>query len=650
MFKLKNIMVALVVFCLTLLAVPTIYASSTQFDNSDFVSEISSEEQAEIDQEKREEDYDNYQEQLELRDDFKNFSTIIFYEDADAFQAELKDVYDSMEGNGTYSAEQKNDYYNAVIGSDVEPGVMYQIYEINSLMKSYNENEDVVVDCSEALAIIQSYGSPKLTIDNIEYINQLNQMLIDISASFKEVNLNTASSEEIQLAKESNVLFASNYKSILSQFEYLSLPKDGIFDRLLHTTVIMNIAFLIGTILLFVLRFPIIKKQQEYAWNQFKPLTLLVVPIVSLVFFIFFSWFFNPRYSVESPTYATYIDGVPVSGSERIYQNEEGSYHVSLIANGGDLSVSSTSFDVIVTSDPNIIASQGSLPTYQYGDIGVVEYATNGQNSYVLPYSEDQYQYDTIGNIINNMEVTVTDDYEPDELALGYYIDYNRNEFILPIAVRLVFPSIFFGTLFFMFILMPKAMVKTYLNELYTINKFCGFLSYNMAYRSNARVLIEETLQSLEACKFAEDFAIIFFEKERNMTDKIQDISQIYSYKFFEMYLGIVNIIFDEGVSDSTLKSLSIIQQFGDEYYNQADMFFKSKNGAISSLLMIIAICVAIPVIVKTQAADMFSVYLNTGDGYTGTLVSYLIWYGLVCIIFNMYKNNKIVRAEGRYV
>lgn len=650
MFKLKNIFTALIVLCLTLLAIPSIYASSTQFDNSQFVSDLTSEEISEIELQEKKSDLAVYEEKVELQEDYKNFAGYNFYADEAAFEAELKATYDAMDANTDYSEEQKNDYYNAVIGSDVQPGVLYQFYDLSNQMKTYNENEKIVVDASAALEVINQYGSPKDSVDNLKYLSQLSQELTEISGSFTEINEDSATAEEIQAAKESNILFTSALTAIRSQFDFYSMPKLSMFKRLTHSSVIMNIGMVIAVIVLFAIRFPVIKKQQEYAWNKFRPITLITIPIVAIIFFVFFTWFFTPSYSISQPTYKIYLDGKAATSSDRIYLNEVGTHTISLVAPGTDLTVGATSFNVIVTDDPSITASKEELPQWSYGTDGLTTFETEGNTNAVYQYTDDEFKYVKVGTAIKDTGIIAKDSYEPDEVTLAFDVAYHRDEFVLPVALRLISPSLLFGTLFFMFILMPKPMVKMYLNELYTINKFCGFLSYNMAYRSNARVLIEETLQSLDSCKFAEDFAIIFFEKDRNMTDKIQDISQIYSYKFFEMYLGIVNIIFDEGVSDSTLKSLSIIQQFGDEYYNQADMFFKGKNGAISALMMIIAICVAIPVVVKLKAGLMFFTYLFTAGGYTATIGSYLIWFGLVCNIYNMYKDNKIVRAEGRYV
>lgn len=651
MFRQSKIIIALVIGCLLVTSIYIVKVEASTFDNSDFVSEMTSEEKEQEAQALIEEDYQKYQENQELQVKYSNFEGYNYYPDQETFDAEMAAAYNAMSKNLDYDEEQKDAYYNAYIGSESAPGLMRYMYEFSKIIAPYQTDETVVVDCTQALAILENTAMPKLGINNIEYMQALSRLLNELGNSFEVKQVSSLSPDELAAAQLSNVLFTKQIGAIYSQVPYLSMPNTPLLKRVMHNEVLFNIALLVGMIVLFVVRFPIIKKQQLYAWNRFRPITFLVIPAVGLFFYIFFTWFFSVPYTVEETNYSIYLDGQPVTTANRIYQNMPAKYTVSLVAPGSEFTVSSASFDVIVSDDPNQAATRGDLATTKFGELGAMKFSTTtGTNQVILPVSDDEYTYTSLNTIIQSIGIEATDNYEPDELGLSHYIDYNRNEFILPMKLRLVIPSLMFGVLYFMFIMMPKPMVKMYLNELYTINKFCGFLSYNMAYRSNARVLIEETLQSLEACKFAEDFAIIFFEKERDMTDKIQDISQIYSYKFFEMYLGIVNIIFDEGVSESTLKSLSIIQQFGDEYYNQADMFFKSKKGAMSALMMIIAICVALPAIVKNSVGEFFSLYMTVPNGYTMTIGCYLIWFGLVCVINNMYKNNKIVRAEGRYV
>ncbi len=210
--------------------------------------------------------------------------------------------------------------------------------------------------------------------------------------------------------------------------------------------------------------------------------------------------------------------------------------------------------------------------------------------------------------------------------------------------------ALFIASLFYHFIFFSKPVVKAYLDELYNINKFCGFLSYNMSYRANARVLIEDTLSSIDDGQFKDDFALIFFEKDRTMQERVADISNIYTFKFLEMFLGIASIVFVEGPSDSTTKSLQIIQGLGDEYFIQADLFFRTKEGSMSQLRMIIIIAGLIPAMVKVNIGAMFVTYVNTGVAFYVTAGFYFVIVLIFVLVNRMYMDNKIIRKEGRYV
>lgn len=649
MFKLKKVVMALVFWSLMLLSLPQIVASSSDFDNSQFVSELTSEEQEEQKQQAITEDYELYMEQQQLRTGYKNFSRIGYIRTEADFASYEKSLYDTMAVDSRYSNQQKNEYYNLVLGDSTTPGLVDEKYQFEQQLREYSEDDSVVVDCTQAVAYIDSLGYPTPSIDHRDYIKLMSDIVTETPQQFTVIDIATASPEVIAEAKQSNIEFTEKYNALSNLFEYYTIPKLSISKKLTHSPVLMNIGSIVAVVILFIVRFPVVKNQQIYTWDKFRPITLLVIPAVAIPVFGFFSFMLSVHLPVESPSYEIYLNGEKVSSRDRIYLDQPQTASLLLVGAGSDNSVASTTLKLNVGPSLQPIPSGNEITVKQYGSTGTASFETAGYDTINLATSEDNYSYVTVKDAIGQLELTMSDSFEPDELVYPRYINTRRNEFILPQQLVLVWPSLLFGTLYFMFILMPGPMVKRYLEELYTINKFCGFLSYNMAYRSNARVLIEETLQSLESCKFTEDFAIIFFEKDRNMTDKIQDISQIYSYKFFEMYLGIVNIIFDEGVSDSTLKSLSIIQQFGDEYYNQADMFFKSKKGAKGSLMMIIAICMAMPFMVRKNTEMLFLIFANTPTGYTFTIGCYLVWFIIICVISNMYKNNKIVRQEGRY-
>lgn len=243
------------------------------------------------------------------------------------------------------------------------------------------------------------------------------------------------------------------------------------------------------------------------------------------------------------------------------------------------------------------------------------------------------------------ISTSIQNDY--DEVA---EIIQTREAMILPFPFATIPTAILLASMFYHFIFFSKAVVKAYLDELYNINKFCGFLSYNMSYRANARVLVEDTLSSIDDGQFKDDFALIFFEKDRTMQEKIADISNIYSFKFLEMFLGIAAIVFVEGPSDSTTKSLQIIQGLGDDYFIQADLFFRTKQGSMSQLQMIIIISAAIPAMVKVNIGPMLVYYINTGVGIMVTGGFYVLVLLIFVLVHRMYMDNKIIRKEGRYV
>lgn len=645
--KIKTLVILCLLFAITMPTINTIFNASG-FDNSEFVSEMTEEEKLAEELQAKQDDYDEYQEKLEIRPEYSNFSGFITIGDKEAFDKWEKSLYDAMVNSTRYSDEVKTEYLNLVLGDSTTDGLTDRMFEYSQLIEGYQGDTNTIIDTSAANELMIEIGYPTPTIDYKDYINMLERIIAETPDLFVEVNVNTATEEEIIAAQESNIEFTGQLQSVTDVFQYYSQPKVSLMSRFGNSPVVMNIAAIIAVVVLFIVRFPVVKKQQEYAWGSFKPLSLLTIPAVGAVFFIFFSVLLSSNMTVTSKNYDIYLDGLKVSTSDRIYLNEIGQHSMYLVNKGSDDSVSTTHLTINISDGSPIQGTE--LEVNQYGDVGAAMFEGEVNSNVInLTASDDEFAFISVRDAIEQNSISTVDKFEPDNYTYPRYIEVRRNGFILPYKLVFIWPGLLFGTLFFMFMLMPKPMVKMYLEELYTINKFCGFLSYNMAYRSNARVLIEETLQSLEACKFAEDFAIIFFEKDRDMTDKIQDISQIYSYKFFEMYLGIVNIIFDEGVSDSTLKSLAIIQQFGDEYYNQADMFFKSKNRAMSSLMMIIGICMGMPIMVRKNTTSLFLTFANTETGYTFTIGCYLIWFGIFCLIYNMYKNNKIVRQEGRY-
>lgn len=650
MRSLKNKILTVLIITLLIITIPSLRASATTFDNSQFESELTSEEIAEEELIAKKEDKEAYLANKENSYEYANFYGLTLPTNNDTLHLLEESIYKKITANTNMSEEEKNIYLNYVIGDSTTDGLTDNVMVFAKKLEEYNENSDVIIDCTEANLYLEQLGFPSPSVNTYEYLQAIENIITNTPSMFTTLGTKSTTEERQSAARESNIIFTYRISSLQKSFEYYSVPQIPITSRLMNTPVLMNIGLLVGAIVLFVIRFPIVKKQQLYAWDKFKPLTLLVIPAVAVFFFFFFSYILGSNMSIESVPYSVYIDGKEATTSDRLYINEVGTHEIMLVSSGEDMSTSSTTLTVEVNETGESTLGKQDLEVTKYGDKGIADFTTEKANKNIaLTIGASEYDYYTLQTLIDYAEVVATDNFEPDSTTLPYYITTHRDKFILPYSIVFISPALLFGVMFFSFMLMPGPMVKTYLNELYTINKFCGFLSYNMAYRNNARVLVEETLQSLETCKFAEDFAIIFFEKDRDMTDKLQDVTQIYNYKFFEMYLGIVSIIFDEGVSESTLKSLSIIQQFGDEYYNQADLFFKSKKGARSSLMMIIGICLAMPLIVKMQTSSLFLLFANTDTGYQFTIGIYIVWFGLICLIFNMYKNNKIVRKEGRY-
>lgn len=624
--------------------------STSVYDNTEFETELTSEEQTAADLKAKKEDYQTY---ISLRENitFVQFSQVNGFKDEQAFHDYEEGLYTEMRDDTSVTQENKDSYYIAMIGDPTTDGLTDIIYDFTNKLKAYGEDEKIY-DVRGALTILNAVQRPDVNISNLQYIAETKELITELDQAITIADKSTLSEEELAKINNANILFSNQLNGLMENMKIYSLPQKSLLSRLTNTQVVFNIALLIGGLVLLAVRFPIIKKQQEYAWGQFRAVSLISIPVVTGIFYILFYVLFQPLAAVDEMDYSLAVSGVPVNAQDRVMINQQQTQTLYIYTNGSDNIVTATSIDIVVTNDPNRVASKSTeLPEYTISSEYSTKFSVETSNEYVIPVNEDdEYAYVTYSAILKAIGFSATDDYEPNEdLEIGTINQY-RNTFFLKFKYVLIIPALFFGILFFCFILMPDQMVKMYLNELYTINKFCGFLSYNMAYRNNARILIEESLHSIDSGKFAEDFAIIFFEKDRKMIDKINDISQIYSFKFFEMYLGIVNIIFDEGVSESTLKSLGIIQQFGDEYYNQADLFFKSKKAARGQLLMIIIICMLIPIMVKFQVSSMLSLYITTGAGYNFTIGVYIAWFGLICLIFNMYKDNKIVRKEGRYV
>lgn len=634
-----------------ILSIPTY--SATSFDNSQF-EDMTEEEKAQAELEKKQLDAETYEEKLAARPESTNFTGMFTWEDEDAYHSYEKKLYETVRDSSTMNELQKETYYEQVLGSDEFPGITDKLYDFTEEIATYMdvETSSTIYDTNEAVSMLLEFNKVSYREDNVGFISDASQLIDDLSTSIVPVRTaNLTEQEQSEMLAEQQ-LFIAQFDAFKENVEFLAIPKKAIVMRLLNTTVLFNLACIGAVIGLFAVRFKTIKAQQDYAWGKFRPATLLVIPLVATVAFVFLTYMFGLQVKDYKQGSTIVVNGEVVQSSDRIPLTEASNQEVYLVSSDSTGNIDMTSFNITVTDDYSMASSVNTeLPEYFESDKSGPNYkAETGNSSVQYINAEDEYAYTTYGNVISELGISAPDKAETDENSTDLYKDRLRNEFILPWPLPLIFPSLLLGSFVFFFILMPDAMVKMYIDELYTINKFCGFLSYNMAYRSNARVLIEETLQSLEACKFAEDFAIIFFEKDRAMVDKIQDISQIYSYKFFEMYLGIVNIIFDEGVSESTLKSLEIIQQFGDEYYTQADMFFKAKKGGRGAVMMIIVICMVIPIMTKNNVGSLFTLFTCTTKGYIMTNVVYLVWIGIIAMLFNTYKDNKIVRKEGRYV
>ncbi len=309
--------------------------------------------------------------------------------------------------------------------------------------------------------------------------------------------------------------------------------------------------------------------------------------------------------------------------------------------------VSSTVHVVVVDK----LAPKEKLPKFEKSDFkyNANSYEPTVTQAYSTIYVEKSDVPINYRTIANTAEFKVQPMTDLSGSSLAYAIQ-TRDAAVVGFPFAVIPTSLLLASMFYHFVFFSKAIVKAYLDELYNINKFCGFLSYNMSYRANARVLVEDTLSSIDDGQFKEDFALIFFEKDRSMQEKIADICNIYTFKFLEMFLGIASIVFIEGPSDSTTKSLQIIQGLGDEYFIQADLFFRTKASSMSQLQMIIIISALIPAMVKVNIGYMFVDYVNTGAGFMVTNGFYVLIMLIFVLVNNMYINNKIIRKEGRYV
>lgn len=459
---------------------------------------------------------------------------------------------------------------------------------------------------------------------------------------------------------------------------------------LLSLNDMFNIFVVLGAIVLWIVRWPKTKEYQMYAFGEVKPLYFAIFAGLVVGFYLFFSFIFSLNTNKDNINSRLILNNGDISISDELDMTQPSSQTISIITGNVDYDRTGANDDtcyIQTSADMAPVASADGFalesctyyqPIETYLVINIVPSDTKIKNvrpsSGSIEYAYSQYEPLYSQKLI---EINIPMDegskkvYEGRPLTYKDALDMAGIEFTKPIeleredlekvkdareAMLLPFPyalipmSLLLASLIFHFVLFSKAIVKQYLQELYTINKFCGFLSYNMSYRSNAKVLVEDTLSAIDDGQFKDDFALIFFEKDRTIKEKMSDITNIYTFKFLEMYLGIAAIVFEEGPSESTMKSMQIIQVLGDEYYNQADLFFRTKAGAMSSIYMIAIISALIPAMVKINIGSMYVYYVNSGSGFVVTLGFYLVMIGIFVMVNRIYVNHKIIRKEGRYV
>lgn len=446
--------------------------------------------------------------------------------------------------------------------------------------------------------------------------------------------------------------------------------------------------FIAGLIIIIAMRKKI-KSYHMYIYEKYKPVEYSVIIVITLVLFTYFVIFFSPVKSEPASssdisisgdvTLAQTIDTSTPGVQSYTYTFTESEYGsqlsqdltIEVVSDGKLIKKAGDGVDQEATRELKAIllgksnVSDEELHNYLIDELGVTKQSVYDQ--YLATIENWDPVVDASLSVQNTQltipvgtEITFEEaldkagiEFTDEDISFGEVRKWRYEELIkrqVPVQIGLIAPAFLIATLMFHFVFYNKKIVAKYVNELYEINKFCGFLTYNLTYRNNSKVLIQETLASIDDGQFSRDFELIFFEKGRDMKDKLADISAIYNYKFFEMYLRIANIIFDEGTSDETIKSLEIIQTMGDTYFDKVDLFFRTKESSMGQVRMIIVISSLLPFIVKTQSFDMFSYYQNTNGGYMFIMMFYLAELGIFLLTQKIYRDNKIIKKEGRYV
>lgn len=434
------------------------------------------------------------------------------------------------------------------------------------------------------------------------------------------------------------------------------------------TLLIFNIFCLAAAIGLIVLKRPKIKEIQMYVYEREKPTDYLFLIGIWIIIFLILSNLFSMGLKADiSTNFVVKNAGKGISNSSPYDTSKPGTKKVSFIWQDDAGNEADYAYNVhVVEQVPNKVPkASNKVITKGFNKDNPAEELKVLIARELKPYwdsdpgldAKTKYQdiYFGVGEQVAYSEIPVrAETVVTDKMAIAPKFIANINTNIpnkfWASPIKFIAPSLFMATLLFHFWFYNKKIVKTYVTELYTINKFCGFLTYNLTYRNNSKVLIEETLSSIEDCQFSRDFATIFFEKGIPMGEKLSNIAEIYNYKFFEMYLSIAQIIFEEGVSRETLKSLAIIQALGDDYYDKIDLFFRAKKGAMGQITMIIVIGSIIPFMIKNSVGDMLLTYFASDSGYMFMMVFYTIQIGIFIKISRIYKDNKLIRKEGRYV
>ncbi len=235
-----------------------------------------------------------------------------------------------------------------------------------------------------------------------------------------------------------------------------------------------------------------------------------------------------------------------------------------------------------------------------------------------------------------------------DYYTLYLNIEVFKQTTFIPFFIQLMFPAFLLAQIAFVFVFYLVKVPNVYLEEMNNINRFTSFIVYNLEYYKSDQKIVAESLKGLEKDRFYYDVKGIYFSNDLDMEEKLQLLSEVYTFKHLQIFFRLFKIILEKGVSDVTLQSINIVKSTGDDYYTNMKELYLAKKGATFIIYFILGMMLVMLLIVRTALKIGFVYYLY--DHYILIMMFFGFLSAMLVVVTLKYKDNKLIDREGRYV